>query len=315
MTDISRTLRDVTLRQLRTFRTVAARGNISAAARELHLTQPAVSLQLRDLEASCGLALYARQGRGIQLTHAGEELALAVDGMLDTLAAVQQSFDAMRGLRTGRLRLSVVSTAKYFAPTVLAAFAQSHPGIAVQLHVGNRSEVIGELVENRCDLAIMGRPPSEVATQGRSFADHPQVIIAPPDDALAGRPVAPRELRERVFLLREQGSGTRATMESFLGNADITFQTGMEAGSNETIKQAVIAGMGLGFISAHTIALELATRRLAVLDVAGTPVLRHWYILYRGSRHLSPAAEAFRTFVEDNGADCIAKAMQAGNQT
>jgi LysR family transcriptional regulator for metE and metH len=310
MNDISRTLRDVTLRQLRTFRTVAQRGNISAAARELHLTQPAVSMQLKELEASCGLPLYERVGRGIQLTAAGEEVAAAAASVLETLAGAQQALDAMRGLRTGRLRLAVVSTAKYFAPAILAAFAEAHPGISVQMSVGNRAEVIERLVANRCDLAIMGRPPTEVECSGDVFASHPQVIIAPPRHRLAGAAaLEPRELRDETFLLRERGSGTRAAMEAFLDDAAVVYRSGMEASSNETIKQAVIAGMGLAFISAHTIALELATGRLAVLDIRGTPVVRAWHVLYRRGKRLSPAARAFSHFCRSHGADCIARAL------
>jgi len=310
MVDISRTLRDVTLRQLRTFRTVAARGNISAAARELHLTQPAVSMQLRELENSCGLPLYERFGRGIALTPAGQELADAVNSVLDTLAGAQQSLDAMRGLRTGRLRLAVVSTAKYFAPTILAAFSELHPGIAVQMLVGNRGELIGELSENNCDLAIMGRPPAELETESLSFAPHPQVIVASPRHPLAEcEHVSCSQLQNEVFLMREPGSGTRAAMEEFLGGAGISYRPGMQAGSNETIKQAVIAGMGLGFLSAHTIALELATGRLQILPVEGTPVKRDWYVMYRQGKRLSPAAAAFFEFVREQGAQCIVRAL------
>ena len=310
MTDIWRGLRDVTLRQLRTFRTVAARGNISAAARELHLTQPAVSMQLRELEECCGVALYERAGRGIQLTEAGRELAAAAASVLETLRGTQERLDALRGLRTGLLRLSVVSTAKYFAPTVLAAFRGGHPGINVQLMVGNREEVVGRLADNECDIAIMGRPPTEVRTEGCEFAPHPLVIIAAPGHRLAKRKNIPfAELAGEEFLVRERGSGTRAAMEALFEERAFSYHTSMEVSSNETIKQAVIAGMGISLISSHTIALELAMGRLVTLDVRGLPIMRAWHALYREGRRLSPAAAAFLGYLQEKGAGLIRSAL------
>lgn len=310
MTDISRSLRDITLRQLRTFRAVAASGNISAAARELHLTQPAVSMQLKDLEQACGSPLYERMGRGIALTDAGRELASAAASVLETLRSTQETLDSLRGLRTGVLRLVVVSTAKYFAPAILSAFAQNHPDITVQLLVGNREEVIERLAANDCDLAIMGTPPAEVPTRAFEFAPHPQVIIAAPGHPLAGRSALQLgQLAGDSFLVREQGSGTRSAMEKFFAGHQFNYRTAMEASSNETIKQAVMAGMGLSFMSRHTIALELAAGRLVILDVQGLPVVRAWYVMQREGKRLSPAASAFFAYLRDNGARCIEECL------
>ena len=185
MTDISKTLRDVTLRQLKTFRSVANAGGISAAAREIHLTQPAVSMQLKELETSCGVTLYERSGRGIKLTNAGETVLNTATVILDTLRNTQESLDAMIGLKTGVLKLATVSTAKYFAPSILSAFRSEYPEINVQLVVGNRQEVIDLLHKNICDLVIMGTPPVELETKAIEFAKHPQVIIAARDHPLA----------------------------------------------------------------------------------------------------------------------------------
>lgn len=310
MTDISRSLRDITLRQLRTFRTVAARGNLSAAARELHLTQPAVSNQLRELEDACGLPLYERMGRGITLTAAGRELAGAAGIVMETLRGTQESIDSLRGLQTGLLRLAVVSTAKYFAPAILSRFGADYPGINMQLLVGNRQEIIERLADNDCDLAIMGTPPSEIATRAFDFAPHPQVIIAAPDHPLAGeRNIGLHRLSQESFVVREPGSGTRSAMEKFFARHDFSCRVAMEASSNETIKQAVIAGMGLSFISRHTVALELAAGRLVLLDIEGLPVVRSWYALHREGKRLSPTATAFYSYLRDNGARCIADAM------
>ena len=311
MTDIYKNLQDVTLRQLRTFRTVAGCGNISAAARELHLTQPAVSMQLKELENACGLSLYERSGRGVQLTKAGEELMVAATTILDTLSDAQETLDAMIGLETGLLKLAVVSTGKYFAPSVLLAFQQEYPGINAQLMVGNREEVIARLADNECDLAIMGTPPNEFETRAVEIADHPQVIVAAANHPLAkAKGIRLKDLAEEGFVVREQGSGTRSAMERFFARQRFKFRTAMEASSNETIKQAVMAGMGLSFISRHTIALELAAGKLVILDVEGLPVMRAWHVLHRQSKRLSPAADAFFDYLQANGAKCIEASLR-----
>ena len=310
MTDIYQELRNLTLRQIRTFSAVAAHGNISVAARELHLTQPAVSMQLRELEANCGLPLYERHRRGIELTAAGREFAAAASSVLDTLRSTRARLDDLRGLQTGILKLAVVSTAKYFAPSILSAFNGQYPGVTVQLAVGNREDVVRRLGDNECDLAIMGRPPAETATDGCEFAQHPLVMIASPTHPLAHRTQLPlAELARESFIIRERGSGTRAAMEALFSGRGISFVVAMEASSNETIKQAVIAGMGLSFISSHTISLECATGRLVVLDVQGLPVMRAWHVLYREGKRLSPAASAFFDYLKEHGAARIETAL------
>lgn len=310
MPDISTDAAGFTLRQLRTLAAVARHRSITAAARELHLSQPAVSMQLRELEVGWGLALHERIGRGIQLTAAGEELAACAVAVLDQLRATRERLDAMRGLATGVLRLGAVSTAKYLAPSMLAAFNERHPGIGVQFTVGNRGEMIERLAANDSDLVVMGRPPPELETESCAFARHPLVFIAAPEHPLAGRHAIPlAALAGERFLIREPGSGTRAAMESHFAEHGVAWEAAMEMSSNETIKQAVMAGMGLSFISAHTIALEVKTGRLAVLDVADTPVMRAWHILHLASKRLAPVAEAFYEDVSANGARLIDEAL------
>ena len=310
MTDISKTLRDVTLRQLKTFKSVATAGGISAAARELHLTQPAVSMQLKELEGSCGVTLYERSGRGIQLTTAGETVLNTATAILDTLRNTQETLDGMIGLKTGVLKLATVSTAKYFAPSILSAFRSEHPEINVQLVVGNRQEIIDLLNKNTCDLVIMGTPPVEVETRAIKFASHPQVIIAAQDHPLSKeRDISLKTLRKEGFVIREMGSGTRAIMERYFSDNKFDYQTTMEASSNETIKQAVIAGMGLSFISKHTIALEIAAKRLSILDIRGMPLVRSWHAICREDKIFSPAAQAFFDYLISNGELCLKKSL------
>ncbi len=313
MTDISASLRNATLRQLRVFGAVARNLSFTAAAKELHLTQPAVSMQVKALEASCGAPLFERVGRAIHLTEAGTELAACATGIDEQLRRAGERLEALRGLKRGQLRLAAVSTAKYFAPALLAAFQRGHPDVTVRFRVGNREEMIASLAANDADLVIMGRPPRELDTVAEPFAANPLVVAAAPGHPLAARRRIPlRRLAEETFLIRERGSGTRAAMERLFRDRGVDYRAGMEVPSNETIKQAVIAGMGIAFLSAHTMALELRTRRLVVLDVAGLPVVRQWFVIHLGAKRLAPVAAAFRQFLIDHGARIIAAAAERG---
>jgi len=295
-------MKDATVRQLQIFDAAARALSFSRAAEALRLTQPAVSMQIRQLEHFAGVPLFERAGRRLHLTDAGEELVLHARAVLHALDEADEAFAAMKGLRGGRVRLAVVSTAKYFAPRLIARFAQTHPGVEVRLQVDNRDAVVRTLAANDVDVALMGRPPGELDLVAAPFADHPHVIIASPDHPLARRRrVQAEELAREVFLVRERGSGTRTAMERFFQERGIPLRVGMEMPSNETIKQAVMAGLGLSFISMHTIALELSARALAVVHAPGLPVVRKWYVLHRAEKRISPAAAAFEAFVLQHG--------------
>src|SRR5512143_2033322 len=295
-------MKDATVRQLQIFDAAARALSFSRAAERLRLTQPAVSMQIRQLEHFAGVSLFERSGRRLHLTDAGEELVLHARAVLRALEEADEAFAAMKGLRGGRVRLAVVSTAKYFAPRLIARFVRAHPGVKVRLQVDNRDAVVRTLAANDVDLALMGRPPGELELVAAPFADHPHVIIAPPDHPLAHRRrVDADALASEVFLVREAGSGTRTAMERFFRERKVPLKVGMEMPSNETIKQAVMAGLGLSFISMHTIALELSAGALALVHAQGLPVVRQWYVLHRSEKRLSPAAEAFERFVLEHG--------------
>jgi len=300
-------LRHATLRQLQVFTAAARHLSFSRAAAELHLTQPGVSMQIRELEDHAGLPLFERIGRRMHLTEAGTSLLGRALDVARALADADEALDALRGLARGRINLGVTSTAKYFAPQLLARFRDQHPALEFRLAVSNREAVIDALAANEVDLAVMGRPPQELATESAAFAAHPFVIIAAPNHPLARKrrlPVA--ALAAESFLVREPGSGTRSAMQQFFGQQEVSVRVGMEMASNETIKQAVMAGMGVSFISRHTIGLELATRRLAVLDVRGLPVMREWFVVHLAAKRLSPTAVAFRAFVLRHGRALLA---------
>ena len=295
-------MRNVTLRQLQIFVAAADSLSFSRASTQLHLSQPAVSMQIRQLEHSAGLPLFERLGKRLHLTHAGEELLGYARQALRALKEADDAFAALKGLRGGLLRIGVVSTAKYFAPKLLAQFARSHPEIELRLAVNNREAVVRQLDLNEIDLAVMGQPPRHLETVAVPFARHPLSIIAAPDHALASRKRIPlRALETETFLVREPGSGTRSAMEHYFQEQGVTVRVGMEMSSNETIKQAVMAGMGIAFISEHTIGLELASSQLCVLKVEGLPVLRRWYVVHLEAKRLSPAAAAFKKFMLEEG--------------
>jgi DNA-binding transcriptional LysR family regulator len=291
-------MKHVTLRQLKVFESVARHLSFSRAAEELHLTQPAVSMQVKQLEEQAGLPLTEMVGKKVYLTEAGEEVARHARRLAQQLREAGEALDAIKGVRGGRLSIGVISTAKYFAPHLLAEFRRRQPGIGLQLGVYNRQTVVRKLAENEIDLAIMGQPPQEFPTVSEAFADHPLVIIAAPDHPLAQRKKVPANLlNEEAFVIREPGSGTRAAMERYFSDADIAPRQSMELISDEAIKQAVMAGLGLAFISAHAVSLECEVGRLAILPVAGTPVVRRWFVVHRAEKSLLPVAETFRAFL------------------
>ena len=288
----------LTLRQLKVFESAARHLNYTRAAEELFLTQPAVSMQIKQLEEALGLPLFEQLGKRIHLTEAGKEMlayARAITQQLDELEGV---LNRLKGLSGGRLRISVATTANYFIPTLLGSFSRRYPDVTVSLDVTNRETLLRQLNENTVDLVIMGQPPPEADTEAVAFMDNPLVIVAPPDHPLTGKKKIPlKRLQEETFLVRESGSGTRIAMERFFSERGMKLKTGMEVGSNEAIKQSVQAGLGLGLLSRATIEQELELKRLVVLDVADFPIMRHWYLVHRRGKRLSAVAEAFRQFM------------------
>lgn len=299
-------IQHVSLRQLRVFEAAAALRSFSKAAETLHMTQPGVSMHIKELETYVGLPLFERVGRKLFVTEAGQELLLRAREIIRSLKDAEEAFDGLRGLRRGLINIAVVSTAKYFAPRLLAQFSREYPQLEIRLAVNNRHSVIEQLGSNEVDLAIMGRAPESLDAVAEPFAQNPHVIIAAPEHPLAGkRRIAESVVAAESFIVRERGSGTRVAMQEFFDERKLACRVSMEMASNETIKQAVMAGMGLSFISRHTIELELQTERLVTLDVRGLPVLRHWYVAHLARKRLSPTAAAFKQFVLTRGRELL----------
>jgi len=299
-------MKNATFRQLRVFSEVARQLSFAKAARALHLTPPAVTMQVRELEGHVGMPLFDRSGRSVTLTTAGEYMLVYTRKMLATLKDAEDTAARLLKLEVGTLTIGMVSTAKYFLPHLLAQFRREHEGIEIRLAVGNREQLVRMLHANEVDIAIMGRPPKELATRAEPFAAHPHVFVAPVGHPLTqAGPLTPEALRGQGFILREEGSGTRAALEKFLLQARVEPRVTMEMASNETIKQAVIAGMGLSFLSLHTLGLELDNQLIELLPIEGAPVVRAWNVVHTLAKLLSPAAEAFRYFVLEHGEDYL----------
>jgi LysR family transcriptional regulator, low CO2-responsive transcriptional regulator len=296
-------MRNLTLKQLRAVRAVMRHRKIAAAASQLGLTASAVTLQIKEVEKELGVSLFDRTGDGVHPTHAGLAVVDAARAIESRLEELGEDIDAVKGLRKGALSLGVVSTAKYFAPRMMAAFMKMYPGIAMKLTVGNRAEIIAALESRTIDIAVMGRPPRGIAVRAALIGDHPLVIIAPPDHPLVGETaISKNDIAREQFLVREPGSGTRTSLEIYFGDIPGRLDNlGTDMGSNETIKQAVMAGLGIAFISAHTIEMEIELGRLVILDVIGLPVHRQWFAVSRSDRNLSHALAAFQDFLTTQG--------------
>jgi DNA-binding transcriptional LysR family regulator len=296
-------IRHATLRQLQVFEAIVRLGSFTRAAEELFLTQPTVSMQIKKLSDAMGLPLFEHVGRSVQPTEAGRELYDACRRMFETLANLEMKLADLKGMKRGRLRLGVITTAAYFAPEILGEFSKLYPGVEVSLKVTNRDSIIGRMHDNEDDLYVMGQAPSnEMPVVAHPFAPNPLVFIAPRNHPLVGKKnISLERVAEEPFIMREQGSGIRdATMRVFDAK-DLRPKVRMELGSNEAIKHAVVGGLGISVLSLHTLVLEGVNGPVAVLDVEGFPILRHWYLVHPKGKELSLVARTFLDFAVEYG--------------
>ncbi|MGO4330520.1 LysR family transcriptional regulator [Cupriavidus sp. 2TAF22] len=299
-------MKNATLRQLKVFETVARHLSFSRAAEELHLTQPAVSTQVRQLEGHVGLPLFEQLGKKIYLTPAGIEMLNYSRSIMQQFREAEDAMSQLKGISGGRLNVAVISAGDYFFPRLLAQFMQRHDGVTLNLAVHNREELLHQLAGNLTDLAVMVRPPEGMDTISEPFAPHPYVIVAAPNHRLVSeRNIPLAALADEAFVAREKGSDTWNSMQEGFAGRLSNLRIAMEIKSTETIKQAVIANMGIAFLSAHTVGLELQTGNLAVLDIEGFPVMLNWYVVHRKNKRLPPVALAFKHFLMEEGASLI----------
>src|SRR5450631_1048202 len=301
-------MKNATLRQLRVFEAAARHLSLTRAAEELHLTPPAVSIQIRLLEGHAHAGLFERVGRHLKLTQAGEEVLARTREILAQIREAEEAIEGLASLEQGFLDVAVINAGDYFFPWILASFRERHPRIRVRLSVGNRDELLARLAAHEIDLAVMSHAPAHAEFAAEAFAPHPHVIVAAPSHPLAGkRSVSLERIAAEPLITREPGSATHLAMEQAFNEAGIVPRVEMEIASNETIKQAVAAGFGVGFLSAHAVQQELALGRLAVIPVKGFPVMRQWYVVQRRDRRLPLITQAFQRFVVKEGARLIRK--------
>jgi len=289
---------NLTLRQLNVFDAVARNLSYTRAAQELNLTQPAVYLQVRNLEQALGMPLTEQVGKKVYLTDAGQEVLQSAKVISDQLVHLETTLEQMKGVEGGLLRIAVTSTANAFATDLLARFRALHPQISIQLDIANRREVLKQLDANSIDLAIMGEPPDGQDLTALPFHHNELIVIAPADHPFAGRENIPvEELVKQTFLVRELGSGTREAAEKYFASHGLVLKAGLTMNSNEAIKQGVKVGMGLAVVARHSVMLKLETGRLKQLSVEGFPLKRHWHIVHRNGKRLSPTPQAFKEFL------------------
>jgi DNA-binding transcriptional LysR family regulator len=303
-------MKHATLRQLKIFAAVAHHLSFARAAEELHLTQPAVSGQIKKLEEHAGVPLFEQVGKKTHLTAAGADLVGIVRAIVEQFEAAEHAMTQHKGVSGGRLNVAVISAGDYFLPRLLVEFIGRHQGVTLNFTVHNREGLLAHLAANRTDLAIMARPPADEDMVAEPFAPHPYVIVAAPTHPLAGRPrIEMRRIVREPFVVRERGSDTWQSMQEAFGSHLDDLQVALEITSTETLKQAVMAGLGIGFLSAHTIAQELRTKSLVVLDVRGFPRVQKWYVVHRRQKRLPPVAQAFKAFLVAEGAGLLARVM------
>jgi len=297
----------LTLRQLQCFSAVARNLSYTRAAEELHLTQPAVSMQIRQLEQQAGLALTEQLGKQVYLTEAGEEVFRYARSILQQVEEMDDVLDKLKGFAGGRLRIAAISSANYFAPRLLGTFHERYPDVSVSMDVTNQAAVVKQVLDNEVDMAIMGQPPDHAHLEAVAFMDNPLIIVAAPGHRLAARKrIALKELEKEVFLTREPGSGTRGAMKRFFRQQKLKLTTGMEMGSLSGIKQGVQAGLGLGLLPRGAVEVELMLGRLVELKIRGLPIPRHWYVVMQKGKRLSVAAEEFRMLLTNEAVDLLA---------
>jgi DNA-binding transcriptional LysR family regulator len=299
-------MRHATVRQLQVFVEAARLLSFARVSERLHLTPAAISFQIKQLETLTGFALFERIGKSVRLTDAGRLLLGYAEVVIKALGDADEVLTSLKGLKGGRVTVGLVSTAMYVMPHILARFRTLHPDASIRLVDGNRREILDCLVKGDVDLAVMGRPPEDAGVEARAFAPHPTVIVASSSHRFAGRRrVALADLGDDEFIFREDGSGTRALLEDFFARQSFTPRVTMTSNSNETIKQAVVAGMGIAGISRHTVGMELGLGLVKVLPVEGMPLMRTWFVAHRRGMPLMPLHESLCDFIVDHGRHII----------
>jgi LysR family transcriptional regulator, low CO2-responsive transcriptional regulator len=286
---------NISFRQIRLFLALAETGSVSAAARVMHVTQPTASMQLKEISDSVGLALYEVVSKKIYLTEAGHELARTARNLANEWDGFEQLVAAQKGFARGKLRIAVVSTAKYFVPRLLGTFCKVYPEIDVSLEILNRDGVVSRLRNNLDDLYIMSRPPKDIDLLDQTFMSNPLVVIAASRHALVKQSnLTQEDLAKERFILREKGSGTRMAVDEHFKRVKFRPNLRLELGSNEAIKESVAGGLGISVVSSHSLHGQAKENGVSVLKVKGFPINSSWHIVHPKGKKLSPIATVFK---------------------
>ncbi|MEX0268542.1 LysR substrate-binding domain-containing protein [Leptolyngbyaceae cyanobacterium UHCC 1019] len=295
-------MRQATLHQLKVFEAVARHNSFTRAAEELFLTQPTVSMQVKQLSKAVGLPLFEQVGKRLYLTDAGKELHTTCREIFERLSQFETAISDIKGLKQGALKLAVVTTAKYVIPRLLGPFCQRYPGIDVSLMVTNHEYVIDSLANNRHDLYILSQLPEELDVTVQPFLENPLVVLAWRNHPLASEVDIPlKRLAEETFIMREPGSGTRKAIQRVFDESGLPLKVKLDLGSNEAIKQAIAGGLGVSVLSLHTLALEGTNSQLTILDVENFPIQGYWYVIYPAGKQLSLIAQTFFDYLLNEG--------------
>ena len=301
-----------TLHQLKVFEATARHGSFTRAAEELFLTQPTVSIQVKQLTKAVGLPLFEQIGKRLYLTEAGQKLLTTCQEIFNGLEQFEMSVADIKGMKQGRLKIAVITTAKYFVPRLLGPFCQRYPGIDISLSVTNHQRIQESMAANEDDIYIISQAPDQLDLNIHPFLENPLVVLGPTNHPLARQKNVPIEkLNDEPFIMREPGSGTRKAVEKVFGENDVQVKVRLELGSNEAIKQAIAGGLGISILSQHTIISEGTSGEFAILDVAGFPIERHWYVAHLAGKQLSVVAETFLNYLLEES-PAMAKKMLPG---
>jgi len=304
-------VKQATLHQLKVFEAAARNGSFTRAAEELFLTQPTVSMQVKQLTKAVGLPLFEQVGKRLYLTEAGRELFATCREIFEKIAQFEMTVADLKGLKQGKLRLAVITTAKYFVPRLLGPFCQLYPGIDISLQVTNHSGIVDRLKDNLDDLYIMSQLPEHLDIAFQPFLENPLVVLAPANHRLAGeKNISLQQLSEEPFILREPGSGTRTAVQKLFDEQGIKLKVKLELGSNEAIKQAIAGGLGISVLSRHTIIPESANSELTVLDVEYFPIERNWYMVYPAGKQMSVVARTYFEYLLDAAKQIVEQANE-----
>ncbi len=295
-------LRQITLHQLKVFEAAARHCSFTRAAEELFLTQPTISMQVKQLTQAVGIPLFEQVGKRLYLTDAGRELYKTCRDVFDQLSRFEMTIADMQGLKQGKLRLCVITTAKYVIPRLLGPFCQRYPGVDVALQVTNHEGVAERMAENLDDLYIVSEPPDHPEIEPYAFIENPLVVVAARNHPFVGRrQITLEELANEPFILREPGSGTRKTVQGLFDKYNVDIRIKLEIGSNEAIKQAVASGLGVAVLSLHSLTLEGTFSQVTILDVEKFPIARQWYVIYPPGKQLSAIARTFFDYMQTEG--------------